>query len=90
MIALGDYMDARCHACIGGTNVRTDIKTLKEEGTHIVVGTPGRVFDMISRNALRESSPCFIGATRSILIFLDFHSTKQGQSLSDSLSHGLD
>ncbi|CAH3028214.1 unnamed protein product, partial [Porites evermanni] len=56
VIALGDYMDARCHACIGGTNVRTDIKTLKEEGTHIVVGTPGRVFDMISRNALQTDT----------------------------------
>ena len=57
MIALGDYMDAECHACIGGTNVRGDIKKLKEEGTHIVVGTPGRVFDMITRNALRECFP---------------------------------
>ena len=53
MIALGDYMDAQCHACIGGTNVRTDIAKL-EMGQHIVVGTPGRVFDMIQRKALGE------------------------------------
>ncbi|GIY96000.1 eukaryotic initiation factor 4A-II [Caerostris extrusa] len=52
MIALGDYMSAQCHACIGGTNVREDIRKL-EMGVHIVVGTPGRVFDMISRKALR-------------------------------------
>ena len=51
MIALGDYMDAQCHACIGGTNVRADIAKL-ELGQHIVVGTPGRVLDMIQRRAL--------------------------------------
>ena len=54
VIALGDYLDAQCHACIGGTNVRADIAKL-ELGQHIVVGTPGRVFDMISRRALGES-----------------------------------
>merc|ERR1711893_92807 len=51
VIALGDYMDAQCHACIGGTNVREDIMKL-ERGVHCVVGTPGRVFDMINRRAL--------------------------------------
>lgn len=52
VIALGDYMNAQCHACIGGTNVREDVRKL-EMGVHVVVGTPGRVFDMISRKALR-------------------------------------
>ncbi|GFX81985.1 eukaryotic initiation factor 4A-II [Trichonephila clavipes] len=52
VIALGDYMNAQCHACIGGTNVREDIRKL-EMGVHVVVGTPGRVYDMISRKALR-------------------------------------
>lgn len=55
VIALGDYMNAQCHACIGGTNVREDIRKL-EKGIHTVVGTPGRVFDMISRKALRTNS----------------------------------
>ena len=52
-MALGDYMDIKCHACIGGSNVQTDIKLLKS-GCQVVVGTPGRVFDMINRSALRE------------------------------------
>lgn len=56
VIALGDYLDAQCHACIGGTNVRTDIMKL-ELGQHVVVGTPGRVFDMISRRALGQPRP---------------------------------
>ena len=51
VIALGDYLDAQCHACIGGTSVRTDMTKL-EMGQHVVVGTPGRVHDMIQRKAL--------------------------------------
>ena len=50
-MALGDYMEAQCHACIGGTNVREDLRKLGG-GVHVVVGTPGRVFDMINRRAL--------------------------------------
>merc|ERR1719321_2362874 len=51
-LALGDYLKARCHACIGGTSVREDIDKLRD-GQHIVVGTPGRVFDMIGKRHLR-------------------------------------
>jgi len=54
VLALGDYQKVKCHACIGGTAVRTDIQTL-QDGVHVVVGTPGRVFDMISRNALNTN-----------------------------------
>jgi len=50
--AMGDYMKARVHACVGGTAVRDDIRTL-QEGVHIVVGTPGRVYDMINRRSLK-------------------------------------
>ena len=53
VIALGDYLEANCHACIGGTVVREDIARLSE-GVHVVVGTPGRVHDMINRRALSE------------------------------------
>jgi hypothetical protein len=27
-MALGDYMGAQCHACIGGTSVREDMRKL--------------------------------------------------------------
>lgn len=50
--ALGDYLGAKCHACIGGTRVSDDIAKLKN-GAHIVVGTPGRVYDMICRKVLK-------------------------------------
>eukprot|EP00871_Galdieria_phlegrea_P006000 jgi/Galph1/888/GphlegSOOS_G5615.1 len=47
--ALGDFMSIRCHACIGGTRVMDDIRTFQENVPHVVVGTPGRVFDMMNR-----------------------------------------
>uniref|UniRef100_A0A8C5BZ27 RNA helicase n=1 Tax=Gadus morhua TaxID=8049 RepID=A0A8C5BZ27_GADMO len=52
IIALGDYMGATCHACIGGTNVRNEMQKLQAEAPHMVVGTPGRVFDMLNRRYL--------------------------------------
>lgn len=45
---LGDYMNVRSHACIGGTQVGEDVKKL-QQGQHIISGTPGRVLDMIKR-----------------------------------------
>lgn len=55
VVALGDYMEVEVHACVGGTAVRDDIRKL-QAGVHIVVGTPGRVYDMINRRALRLDS----------------------------------
>lgn len=55
VISLGDFMNTQCHACIGGTNVRDDMRKL-EMGTHVVVGTPGRVYDMINRKVLRTDA----------------------------------
>ncbi|TPX33357.1 hypothetical protein SmJEL517_g03726 [Synchytrium microbalum] len=52
ILALGDYMNVQCHACIGGTSVGEDIRKL-DYGQHVVSGTPGRVFDMIKRRHLR-------------------------------------
>merc|ERR1711934_763759 len=54
VMALGDYMGAQCHMGIGGTSVREDMRKL-DAGQHIVVGTPGRVYDMISRKVLRPT-----------------------------------
>ena len=52
VVALGDYMSIECHACIGGTSVREDMKAL-QDGPQVVVGTPGRVHDMIQRRFLK-------------------------------------
>lgn len=45
-------MNIECFAAVGGTSVREAMAKL-QEGVHVVVGTPGRVFDMIQRRALK-------------------------------------
>ena len=55
VMAFGDLMNVRCHACIGGKSVGDDIRTL-EAGIQIVSGTPGRVYDMIKRNVLKTKA----------------------------------
>ncbi|KAJ0426083.1 ATP-dependent RNA helicase eIF4A [Aspergillus carlsbadensis] len=52
VIAIGDFMNIECHACIGGTAVRDDMNALRN-GPQVVVGTPGRIQDMIQRRVLK-------------------------------------
>jgi translation initiation factor 4A len=46
-------MGVKVHACVGGTTVRDDIQALKN-GVHVVVGTPGRVQDMMKKGFLKS------------------------------------
>ncbi len=46
-------MRVKVQACVGGTEVWEDIKQLKSGGTHVVVGTPGRILDMMKRGFLK-------------------------------------
>jgi len=52
LLALGDFMNVQCHACIGGKSIGEDLRRL-DYGVQVVSGTPGRVFDMIRRKSLR-------------------------------------
>lgn len=52
MLAFGDYMNITAHACIGGKSIGEDLRVL-QAGCQIVSGTPGRVYDMIRRRALK-------------------------------------
>jgi len=52
ILALGDFMNVQCHACIGGKSIGEDIRRL-DYGVQVVSGTPGRVYDMIKRRNLR-------------------------------------
>lgn len=49
---IGLYLNVTVHASIGGTSMKDDIEAFKS-GVQIVVGTPGRVFDMIERRFFR-------------------------------------
>ena len=48
---LGQFTGYKSHVSIGGTNLHQDSNILRN-GVHIVVGTPGRIYDMIQRNYL--------------------------------------
>ena len=45
-------MGVHVHACVGGTSIGQDIKNLKQ-GTHVVVGTPGRIHDMMKHGIFK-------------------------------------
>lgn len=50
---LGSYMDGlKLQLLVGGTSVFTDIEKLTNDPPHIVVGCPGRTFDMMKRGHL--------------------------------------
>jgi len=44
-------INTRC--LIGGTELREDAKALRDGGIQIVVGTPGRVKDLIEKKVLK-------------------------------------
>jgi len=49
--AIGSYMNLRVLSATGGNQLRNDIYALKR-GAQFVVGTPGRIYDLIGRNEL--------------------------------------
>jgi translation initiation factor 4A len=49
---IGNFTNIECFACVGGTRIRDDIEALRDGLQSVVVGTPGRVHDMIHRRAL--------------------------------------
>eukprot|EP01062_Namystynia_karyoxenos_P013231 TRINITY_DN1476_c0_g1_i6.p1 TRINITY_DN1476_c0_g1~~TRINITY_DN1476_c0_g1_i6.p1 ORF type:complete len:372 (+),score=199.81 TRINITY_DN1476_c0_g1_i6:3-1118(+) len=54
---IGEYLcdGSFCHTFVGGTRVADDLRKL-QQGVLVAVGTPGRVFDVIKRGALRTDS----------------------------------
>lgn len=48
---LGKYLNVQCIICTGGTNIKDDIYRLNNP-VQIIVGTPGRIFDLASKNVL--------------------------------------
>ncbi|EAS00033.2 DEAD/DEAH-box helicase (macronuclear) [Tetrahymena thermophila SB210] len=48
---LGEFLKVSAYACTGGTDPKEDRKRLRE-GVQVVVGTPGRVLDLIQKKTL--------------------------------------
>jgi translation initiation factor 4A len=47
---LGKFMKIKTVLCLGGTNVELNVKETKH--AHIIIGTPGRIYDLIERRAI--------------------------------------
>jgi translation initiation factor 4A len=50
--AIGSYLNVKVLSATGGNQIRSDIHALKS-GAQFIVGTPGRIYDLISRRELR-------------------------------------
>lgn len=48
---IGAYLNIKVHCCIGGTR-RKDDESILRDGVHAVVGTPGRIYDMLCRRLI--------------------------------------
>ena len=48
--AIGEPMKVKAYAAMGKTPVRDDIRAL-DRGVHFLVGTPGRIYDLMNRRA---------------------------------------
>lgn len=51
--SIGNYMGLKVYAATGGTPIREDLRAM-ERGVHFVVGTPGRIYDLMNRGALNR------------------------------------
>lgn len=49
---IGEFLKVKVLNLIGGTQVKDSVKSL-ENGVHVVVGSPGRVLDMLKKNNLK-------------------------------------
>jgi len=52
---IGSFLPVSCYCATGGTPIREDIKAI-ENGAQFIVGTPGRIYDLMNRNILRTES----------------------------------
>lgn len=49
--SIGSYLDIKIHCCIGGTRRRDDEDILRQ-GVQVIIGTPGRIYDMLCRRLI--------------------------------------
>lgn len=56
VLSLTEHTKVKCHVCMGGSLAVEDIRVFQNETPHVVVGTLGRVRDMIQRRALGSAA----------------------------------
>ena len=73
---IGKYLNVQCMVSTGGTNLKEDILRLKngDNPVHIVVGTPGRVYDLANKHVLNlENCNILVLDEADKLLSQDFH-----------------
>lgn len=53
-VGLSSYMKIKISTCVGGKSVDSNLKEL-DAGVHLISGTPGRVYDLMNRYALKTN-----------------------------------
>jgi len=53
---LGKHLDYRTSVFYGGVPLEDNIKTIKKDRPHIVVGTPGRILELVNKGYLNLSN----------------------------------
>ncbi|VDC03081.1 unnamed protein product [Peniophora sp. CBMAI 1063] len=54
--ALGNFTNVNCQILVAGADVHDDFAKLENDDAQVIVGTPGRVYQMITRKALRTDN----------------------------------
>jgi len=59
--AIGSHMKGlKTHLLVGGTRSEYDVKTIQNNIPHVIVCTPGRLYDMFTRNAIDRENLKFL------------------------------
>jgi ATP-dependent RNA helicase DeaD len=53
IVKLGKYSDIRSQCVYGGTEYEPQIESIRKDNPHIIVGTPGRVIDLIKKKIIK-------------------------------------
>jgi len=53
---LSNYMDVHIHLMIGGSSIEEERRQLKNKCPQVIVGTPGRIFDMLRRDYISSKN----------------------------------
>lgn len=64
---LSSNMGLSVYCAVGGTELSQDLRAL-DKGVHFIIGTPGRVYDLMNRKALNGSGPALSRSNIRVLI----------------------
>jgi len=89
VLKIGQYIRVSCHACIGGRNRAREIQRF-EKGVHIVVGTPGRMLDMMERGHLKTEDVKIVCIDEVDQMYRENYGIEVGTFVSACVSARLD